>query len=78
MKNIWAVLNKIPDTTVEDKVTGELEKRGIKIIGTVHYDPMIAEAALEGKPLEKSNAKEEVKKIVDMLLKETVTPGKHQ
>lgn len=78
VKNIWAVLNKIPNSTVEDKVIGEMKKRGIEVIGTVHYDPLIAEAALEGKPLAKSMAKAEVEKIVDMLLKEVVTPGKRQ
>ena len=53
---------------VADKVSAELTKRGIKVAGTVHYDPQIAEYALEGKPLTESQAKEEVKQIVEVLL----------
>ncbi|MFC1951239.1 P-loop NTPase [Chloroflexota bacterium] len=66
--NIWAILNKIPSQAIEDRVVGELSKRGIKVAGTVHYDPQIAEYALEGKPLTESQAKEEVKRIVEVLL----------
>ena len=66
--NIWAILNKIPSEAVANKVSEELAKRGIKVAGTVHYDPQIAEYALEGKPLTESQAKEEVKQIVEVLL----------
>ena len=68
VKNIWAVLNKIPSQAVEDKVKDELHKRDIAIIGTVHYDPKIAEIALEGSPLEQSSAREEIEVIADALL----------
>lgn len=68
VNKILAVLNKIPSQAIDEKVRSELDKRGIEIIGTVHYDPMIAEAALDGKPLDQTNAREEVKKIADLIL----------
>jgi CO dehydrogenase maturation factor len=68
--NIWAVLNKIPTQAIADRVKAELDKRKIKVAGTVFYDPQIATYALEGKPLTESQAKEEVKQIVEVLLKE--------
>lgn len=66
--NIWAILNKMPSQAVAERVSGELSKRGIKVAGTVYYDPQIAEYALEGKPLTESQAKEEVKQVVEVLL----------
>jgi CO dehydrogenase maturation factor len=68
--NIWAVLNKIPSQAIAEKIKGELEKRKIKVAGIVYYDPQIAAYALEGKPLTEPQAKEEVKQIVEVLLKE--------
>ena len=65
--NIWAVLNKIPSQAIDEKLREELEKRGIKAIGTIYYDSQISEACLEGNPLGESQAREDVKKIVSSL-----------
>ena len=65
---IGAVLNKIPAQNTADRITGELDKRGVKIFGIVHYDQVLAEAGLEGKPLPCTAAFDEVKEIVRSLI----------
>ncbi|MBT3362326.1 MAG: P-loop NTPase [Chloroflexi bacterium] len=68
--NIWAVLNKMPTEAIAARVKGELDKRKIKVAGTVYFDPQISEYALEGKPLTASKAKEDVRQALEVLLKE--------
>jgi CO dehydrogenase maturation factor len=68
IKDVWAVLNKVPSQSVEDKLRERLSKTRINVIGTIHYDPKIAESCLDGIPFGESQAKEEVKKITELLL----------
>jgi CO dehydrogenase maturation factor len=70
MREVWAVLNKIPSKAVEEKLRERLKKAGIKVIGSIPYDPQIAESCMDGIPFGESQAKEEVKKIVGLLLQE--------
>jgi CO dehydrogenase maturation factor len=70
MHEVWAVLNKIPNQAVDNKLQERLRKTGVKVIGSVHYDPQIAESCLDGLPFGESQAKEEVKKIAEALLAE--------
>jgi CO dehydrogenase maturation factor len=70
MREAWAVLNKIPNQAVENKLQERLRKAGVKVIGAVHYDPQVAESNLDGTPFGESQAKQEVKKIADSLLAE--------
>ncbi len=70
MRGIWAVLNKIPSQSIGEKLIERLKKTGVKVIGTIHYDPLIAESCLDGIPFGESQAKEEVKVIAERLLAE--------
>ncbi len=69
IKDIWAVLNKVPSPEIEERLQGELTKRGINCIGSIHYDPQVATASLEGKPLQECAAKEDVRGIAERLLR---------
>jgi CO dehydrogenase maturation factor len=64
----WAVLNKVNSDEIATRLKGELEKRGIEVIGIVHYIPQVFEACLEGRKLGDGVASEEVRKVVDALL----------
>jgi CO dehydrogenase maturation factor len=70
MREVWAVLNKVPNQAVDEKLRERLRKTGVKVIGTIHFDPQIAEYCLDGIPYGESQAKQEVKMIVDSLLAE--------
>ncbi len=69
VRETFAVLNKIPSEEAEAKLKEELKRRGVEFLGTVHYDPVVFEACLEGKPLGRCKASEEVRGIVHRLVK---------
>jgi CO dehydrogenase maturation factor len=71
MSNIWTILNKITSGEIALKLSNELEKKGISVIGSVGYDPEIFQSCLGGFPLCFSTAENDVKKILNQLLKDT-------
>ena len=64
----WAVLNKINSDEIATRLKKELGKRGMDVIGVVHYSPHIFDACLEGHKLDKNPASEEISSLVDNLL----------
>ncbi len=66
-----AVLNKVTSAEMGARLTAELNKRGIRPVGTVRYDPQVFEAALEGRGLGEGTATADVRGIADALLAET-------
>lgn len=65
--DVWAVLNKITSEKIADRLREYLEKRDIRVIGTIHQDPEIFESCLEGRPLQGHVAAEDVDRILDFL-----------
>jgi CO dehydrogenase maturation factor len=63
-----AVLNKISSDKISERLKEALEKKGMDIIGVVHYDPRIFEACLEGHKLGEDVASEDIRRVVDRLL----------
>ena len=67
-KEAVAVLNKMPSEPVAQKLREELQNRGIKIIGTIPDDPLVFDACLEGRMLDKGKAFHAAGKVLDGLL----------
>ncbi len=67
-----AILNKVPSEKAEQRMTEELNRRNIKSLGTVYFDPQLSEAGFEGTALGDSRATEDVQRIVTLLLGEEV------
>jgi CO dehydrogenase maturation factor len=63
-----AILNKITSDKIAMRLKDELARRGLEVIGIVHHDPQVFEAALEGHRLEEGVASKEIKGIVDAVL----------
>jgi CO dehydrogenase maturation factor len=71
VKTVRAILNKIPSEKVENRMTEEIEKRRIRVIGSICHDNQISEANLEGDALPvDSIAHNAVKEIATRLLSE--------
>jgi len=68
IRNIRAVLNKVPSNEIARKLRDELAKQNVAVAGTVPHDPNILEAGLEGRPLQSREASQEIGKIIDVLL----------
>jgi hypothetical protein len=54
-------------------MTEELDKKKIRSIGTVYFDDEVNEAGFEGTALGDSKATDDVKGIIDSLLKDETT-----
>ena len=67
-KDVWAVLNKISSEPIALRLSSELKKRGIDIIGFIPNDNMIFEACFEGRPFGKGEANQAAGVILESLL----------
>jgi len=66
-----AILNKVASGEVARRMMEELGKQNVRGLGTVYFDPRVAEASFEGRPPGNSQAMQDVKAIIDSLLAET-------
>jgi CO dehydrogenase maturation factor len=72
VKKVRGIANKIPSEKIGQRVTEEMAKRNIKVLGTLWVDDRISEASLEGiGPSPQSDARTAVKGIVQRLLDES-------
>jgi CO dehydrogenase nickel-insertion accessory protein CooC1 len=53
---------------IATRLKSELGKRGVEVIGIVHYIPQVFDACLEGRKLGDGVASEEIRKVVDALV----------
>lgn len=67
IRDVLVVLNRIPAKETEEYMRGYLDMRDIESIGVLHEHPCIALSWLKGTPLDRTNAKEEVDRIVERL-----------
>ena len=67
---VKSILNKVPSEQVKQRMTEELNKRNVKSIGTVYFDPQLNEAGFEGTVLGDSRATGDIQTIITLLLGE--------
>jgi len=67
---VRAILNKVPSEKIRQRMIEELDRKNIKVIGTVYYDPELSEAGFEGRPPGQSKAARDVEAIVKNLFNE--------
>jgi len=67
IKNVFFVLNKVPNSEIEDYLREKLLEKGITPLGAIHEDPTISIAWLKGNPLKAGVVKGEVQLILDKL-----------
>ena len=65
--DVWAVLNKITSAEVADELRGELDRRGLTVIGSIRSDPEIALSCLRGKAVSGRMAEEDIAGVLDFL-----------
>jgi CO dehydrogenase maturation factor len=71
IRNVWAVLNKIPSDEIASKLESELTKRKIDTIGCIHYDAEIFQSSFEGLSLANGGAGQEMREVFDSLISRT-------
>ncbi len=65
---VGAVLNKVPSEETGRRMIEELDKKGVKVIGTVYFDTRLSDAAFHGTVPCDSKAAEDTAEIVKILL----------
>jgi CO dehydrogenase maturation factor len=75
IKNIWAIMNKVPSLEIATRLKVELEKRQIKVVGHIYYDADIFGSSLDGKIPTKGVAVREIKEIMDSILLKAGIPS---
>ena len=68
IKDVFFVLNKVPNAEIEDYLREKLLEKDITPLGVIHEDPTIPVAWLKGDPLKASVVMGEVQLILDKLV----------
>jgi CO dehydrogenase maturation factor len=68
LRNIWAVLNKVTSDNIAVKVGTEMKRKGIRVIGRLHFDADLLESSVEGKVPAGGKAAEEIQGVLDIIL----------
>lgn len=74
IKNVWAVLNKVPSEEIAIRLKAELQERQIEVIGCIHFDADIFNSSIEGKIPVNGAAVREIKQVVDSILSRAGMP----
>jgi CO dehydrogenase nickel-insertion accessory protein CooC1 len=68
IKDVFYVLNKVPNAEIEDYLREKLLEKNITPLGVIHEDPTIPDAWLKGDPLKASVVMGEAQLILDKLV----------
>ena len=74
IKNVWAVLNKVPSEEIATGLKAELEKRHIEVLGCIYFDTDIFTSSIEGKIPLNGVAVQETGEVIDSILSRAGMP----
>jgi CO dehydrogenase maturation factor len=75
IKNVWAVLNKVPSEEIANRLKAELQERQIDVIGCIYFDADIFRSSLDGRMPAKGVAVQEIKGVLDRILVKAGLPA---
>jgi CO dehydrogenase maturation factor len=68
IKNVWAIMNKVPSDDIGARLEVELSKRNIPVAGCIHFDAGVFSSSMEGSVPNDGKAIDEIKGILDLIL----------
>ena len=71
IKNVWAILNKVPSPDITSKLKAELVKKNVDVIGCIYHDSEVFNSSLEGSAIKGGKATEEIRGVLDHILGES-------
>jgi CO dehydrogenase maturation factor len=74
IKNIWAIMNKVPTGEIATRLKTELEERHIEVVGCIYFDNDIFTSSMEGKIPVNGAALGETKNVLDSILSRAGMP----
>jgi len=75
IRNVWAVLNKVPSEAIAKRLRTELQKRQIEVVGCIYFDADIFSSSIDGRMPVKGVAVQEIKDVLDFLLAKVGLPA---
>ena len=75
IKNVWAVLNKVPSEEIANRLKAELQERQIDVVGCIYFDADIFRSSLDGRMPAKGVAVQEIKGVLDRILVKAGLPA---
>lgn len=65
IRNIWAVMNKVPSEAIATRLRADLKKRQIEVIGCIYLDAEIFNSSLDGRIPLNGVAVSEIREVMD-------------
>jgi CO dehydrogenase maturation factor len=75
IKNVWAVMNKVPSEEIANRLKAELEERRIDIVGCIYFDADIFRSSIDGIMPAKGVAVREMKDVLGRILVKAGLPA---
>jgi CO dehydrogenase maturation factor len=75
IKNVWAILNKVPSEEIATRLKAELKERRIEVVGCIYFDADIFRSSLEGRMPAKGVAVREIKDVLERILSRAGLPA---
>jgi len=68
IKNLWAVFNKVPSEEIGRKLEAQLYRRGIDVVGCIHFAPDVFRSSMDGVLPTNGRAMQEIKDVLGAIL----------
>jgi len=75
IKNVWAIMNKVPSGEIATRLKTELQERHIEMVGCIYFDADIFSSSLDGRIAVKGVAVWDIKDILDRILSRAGIPA---
>jgi len=75
IKNVWAVLNKVPSEDIATRLRTELQERQIEVVGCIYFDADIFSSSIDGRMPVKGVAVQEIKDVLNRILAKAGLPA---
>jgi CO dehydrogenase maturation factor len=75
IRNVWAVLNKVPSGDIATRLRTELQERQIEVVGCIYFDADIFSSSIDGRMPVKGVAVQEIKDVLNRILAKAGLPA---
>ena len=75
VKNVWAIMNKVPSDEIATRLKTALQERHIEVVGCIYFDAGIFRSSLEGRIPAKGVAVREIKDVLNSILSRAGLPA---
>jgi len=75
IKNVWAVLNKVPSGDIAKRLKKELQERQIEVVGCIYFDADVFSSSIDGRMPVKGVAVQEIKDVLNRILAKASLPA---